>query len=133
MTANAFCDGAGSPPPPPPPPPAPIEDLCPNIGGIQNPVPAGMVKDGSGNCVATVCNPNEIRQQTDIGSACVVNTVYYQCNSYGTSYNQLPNTGGWYNSAQNGCEGASDGSVVEDMPSTWCGNANCYGGPFPQY
>lgn len=36
--------------PPPPPPPAPT-DVCPNIGGVQETIPPGMVRDGSGNCV----------------------------------------------------------------------------------
>ena len=125
------------PPGSPPPPDPGYEDLCPNIGGVQNPVPSGMVKDGNGNCVAQVCTPSEMRQ-ADQGSgvppgtspvnyACNVVIVYHQCDAYGAGFAMRPQTGGWYNSGNDGCDAGGA------MPANWCGEANCYGGPFPPY
>jgi uncharacterized repeat protein (TIGR01451 family) len=56
----AFDTGQPEPPASSCPPPAP-DDVCPNIDGVQESVPQGMIKDGQGNCVppppADVC-PN---------------------------------------------------------------------------
>ena len=82
------------PPGSPPPPDPGYEDLCPNIDGIQNPVPSGMVKDGSGNCVAQVCTPGEKRQTAYNPNQCSVVFAYVECNTYGSQFNDLPQTGG---------------------------------------
>ena len=41
-------------------PPEQPSDECPNIPGAQQTVPAGLVKDGSGNCVAPSAQPNDV-------------------------------------------------------------------------
>ena len=46
----AFDTGQPEPPASSCPPPAP-DDVCPNIDGVQESVPQGMIKDGQGNCV----------------------------------------------------------------------------------
>jgi hypothetical protein len=43
--------GTGPVSPPTTPPPPPAVDVCPNISGVQETIPSGMIKDGSGNCV----------------------------------------------------------------------------------
>lgn len=53
---NIVAPSPPAPPPPPPPAPAPTPspaptDVCPNIAGAQSTIPAGMIKDGNGNCV----------------------------------------------------------------------------------
>jgi uncharacterized repeat protein (TIGR01451 family) len=42
-----------------------VEDVCANIGGIQQTVPAGLVPDGAGNCVEDKC-PNVDGIQIDV-------------------------------------------------------------------
>ncbi|MBP9711647.1 MAG: hypothetical protein KBD55_01265 [Candidatus Pacebacteria bacterium] len=56
-TATAVCLAPPVVPPtapptaPPPTSPPPAIDVCPNISGVQETIPSGMIKDGNGNCV----------------------------------------------------------------------------------
>jgi hypothetical protein len=73
---------------------APPTDVCPNIGGVQTSVPAGMAIDGSGNCVDTTTTTTDVCANipgnqasapagTSInGSDCVCNSGYVFDGSY---------------------------------------------------
>jgi uncharacterized repeat protein (TIGR01451 family) len=47
-----------------------VTDECPNLDGIQQTVPAGLVKDGAGNCVTDEC-PNLSGVQTSVPAGLV--------------------------------------------------------------
>jgi hypothetical protein len=55
-----------------------VADVCPNLGGVQQQVPTGLVKDAAGNCVSPppsdVC-PNIEGIQTQVPSGMVKNTA----------------------------------------------------------
>jgi hypothetical protein len=54
-----------------------VADVCPNLGGVQQQVPTGLVKDAAGNCVpppSDVC-PNIEGIQTQVPSGMVKNAA----------------------------------------------------------
>lgn len=55
-----------------------VADVCPNLGGVQQQVPTGLVKDAAGNCVppppSDVC-PNIEGVQTQVPSGMVKNAA----------------------------------------------------------
>jgi hypothetical protein len=55
-----------------------VADVCPNLGGVQQQVPTGLVKDASGNCVppppTDVC-PNIEGVQTQVPSGMIKNSA----------------------------------------------------------
>jgi Tol biopolymer transport system component len=79
-------------------------DKCPNIGGVQNAVPNGMVKDDKGNCVTDQC-PNIGGIQESIPGG-MVQDVAGNC-----VYDQCPNI--------EGVQGSIPGGMVQDQ------NGNC--------
>ncbi len=85
--ANYKIGGGPCTPPPPPPPPTTV-DVCPNIAGNQATIPAGMIKDASGNCV-TPNNPVDVCPNID-GMQTEVPAGYYRDASGNCVINPIP-------------------------------------------